>query len=65
MHLQVNRSEIIKLNIPSSVQFWKNECSTKNENYTKIAFKTNQASISEISITVFICSLLHSINSLK
>jgi len=65
MHLQVNRSEIIKLNIPSSVQFWKNECPTKNENHTKIALKTNQASISKISITVFICSLLHSINSLK
>ncbi|CAF0755727.1 unnamed protein product [Adineta steineri] len=55
MHLQVNRSEIKKLNIPLTVQFWKNECSTeKNE----IHFKSNQAFIFRISLKIFIYSLL-------
>ncbi len=58
MHLQVNQSEIKKLKIPSGVLFWTNNCSINNENSTKIAQKSNQASIYKISLTIFICSLL-------
>ncbi|CAF2707038.1 unnamed protein product [Rotaria sp. Silwood2] len=58
MHLQVNRSEIKKLTIPSSVQFWRNECSTKTENYITIIEKRNKASIFRISLIIFISSLL-------
>ncbi|CAF1272806.1 unnamed protein product [Rotaria sp. Silwood1] len=58
MHLQVNRSEIKKLTIPSSVQFWKDECSRKTENYITIIEKSSQASIVQISSIIFIFSLL-------
>jgi len=58
MHLQVNQSEIKKLNIPSGVLFWTNKCLINNENFTKIAQKNNQASIYKISLTIFICSLI-------
>jgi hypothetical protein len=54
MHLQVNQSEIKKLSIPSGVLFWKTDCPIKNE----IAQKRNQAIIYQISLTIFLCSLL-------
>jgi hypothetical protein len=54
MHLQVNQSEIKKLIIPSGVLFWKTDCPIKNE----IAQKRNQARIYQISLTIFLCSLL-------
>jgi hypothetical protein len=58
MHLQVNRSEVTKLSVPISVQFWKNECSKTDENHPTTARKSNQSSVYQISYTLFICSLL-------
>jgi hypothetical protein len=55
MHLQVNRSGIEKLNIPSGVKFWMTECECLTKDNIR---KSNEASIYKISLTIFIWSLL-------
>ncbi|CAF0725477.1 unnamed protein product [Rotaria sordida] len=66
MHLKVNQSEIKKLTIPSTVQFWRNECSAKTENHITIIKKNNQASIIEKTsqASIFHLSLIICIFSL-
>ncbi|CAF4212144.1 unnamed protein product [Rotaria socialis] len=58
MHLKVNESKIQNLSIPSGIQFWRNQCSLKSENSTKIIQKNSVSSIHKISLIIFISSLL-------
>lgn len=58
MQLQVNESEIKRLEMPAGVAFWKQECPQT------IAPKDNQGRISTVSLTVFFCSLYYSIRCL-
>lgn len=58
MQLQVNKSEIIPLEIPAGVLFWKQECPSTVDN-------RNRARISSISLTIFIYSLVLSKGALS
>ncbi|CAF1503813.1 unnamed protein product [Rotaria magnacalcarata] len=65
MHLKVNESKIRNLTLPSGIQFWRNQCSSKLENSTKIIQKNSVSSIHKISLIIFISSLLsHGVGNL-
>ncbi|CAF1248247.1 unnamed protein product [Rotaria sp. Silwood1] len=55
MHLKLNQSELKKFEIPINVQFWMNTCSKKDNSI--LVNLNDQATIDEISFTVFVCTI--------
>ncbi|UJR37853.1 hypothetical protein I4U23_030543 [Adineta vaga] len=67
MHLKVNQSQMKKLIIPSTVQFWKNKCPSENIHSKETNLIDNDGLIFEISWEIFVGSIfismvLYSIN---
>lgn len=60
MHLRVNGSAIEPLSIPSSVQFWKNECPSDRVDSARAASRHNCAIVWPNSLTMFVSCLLFS-----
>jgi hypothetical protein len=52
----MNQSQMKQFAIPSSVQFWMNTCSTKDDE--TMVDMNNQSLVYEISFTVFFCANL-------
>ncbi|CAF0863323.1 unnamed protein product [Rotaria sp. Silwood1] len=55
MDLKLNQSELKKFEIPINVQFWMNTCSKKDNSI--LVNLNDQASIDEISFTIFVCTI--------